>query len=527
LYRVQVASDRNFQELLVDASDLSDIVYTVSPGKLEENNTYFWRVNASRGTETSSWSIPWSFTTPKGHTPTPPSPPTTGGTIKVIVTLDGSTWSGGINYKITGEESFTGTSAPNNFSDLPAGEYSLTYQLGGPPGASLASITPSPSQTLDKGKTTTFTLNFHSQSTSAITVNATLNGVAWSGSMNFSLSGPYMDTDVSVPRTLSGLPSGTYTLSYNYGGPPGANLASITPSPTQKLPTNGAIVYTLNFYSQAATGNIVVSATLDGTKWTGPVGYTLSGPFMDSETSVPQTFTGVPAGNYTLTYNGGGPNGAILSSISPRPSQRLEGGRSIGFTFNFTSQQTTGTIIVNATLDNKPWQTAVGSGSINYSVIGPKSDSGSTIPATFDNQPVGRYTCQYNSGGPIGATFTGISSSPTQNLSPGGTLVFTLNFHMQAKGTVMINATLNGTQWSGPVEYVVSGPYVESGNSVPFNLGNAPSGNYTVTYRGGGPEGGVFQGVIPPSQTLQAGGTITFTIEFKFAGVLPPTAPSN
>jgi hypothetical protein len=335
-----------------------------------------------------------------------------------------------------------------------------------------------------------------------------------------------MDTDTSVPKTLSGLPSGTYTLSYNYGGPAGAKLASISPSPTQRLSINGAIVYTLNFYSQPASGNVVVGATLDGAPWSGPVGYTISGPFMDSESSVPRTFTGVPAGMYTITYSGGGPPGALMMGVTPQPIQRLDAGRSIVFTFNFSSQQASGTIMVNATLDNKPWQTAPGSGPISYTIVGPKTDSGSSIPATFDNQPAGRYTIQYNSGGPIGATFSGITPSPTQNLAPGGMIAFTLNFHEEAKGTVLLNATLNGQPWSGPIEYVVAGPYVESGDSVPRNLGNAPSGNYTVTYRGGGPEGAVFEGVIPPSQPLQPGGTVTFTFSFQFQGVIPPP-PAN
>jgi hypothetical protein len=524
-YRVQVASDSNFQKLVIDSARLSDIVYTVPSGKLNDNSTYYWRVNATRGTETSRWSTSWSFQTPEGHTPTPP--PGAGGTINVIATLDGSTWSGGVNYKITGRENFSGSSVPGSFTDSAVGEYALTYQLGGPPGAKLGSITPLPSQTLEAGGTITFALNFHSQSTSTITVNATLNGSTWSGQVDYGISGPFMDNDESVPKTLSGLPSGTYTLSYNYGGPAGAKLASISPSPTQNLSANGAIVFTLNFYSQPASGNITVGATLDGTPWSGPAGYTISGPFMDSASSVPQTFTGVPAGSYTITYNGGGPPGAIMTSISPQPTQRLDGGHSIVFTLNFSSQQTSGTIMVNATLDNKPWQTAMGSGPISYTIVGPKTDSDSSVPTTFDNQPAGKYTCQYNSGGPIGATFTGITSSPTQNLTPGGTIVFTLNFHEELKGTVLINATLNGQQWSGPVEYVVTGPYVESGNSVPHNLSNAPSGNYTVSYNGGGPEGGVFEGVVPPSQTLQSGGTITFTFEFKFQGVLPPPLLEN
>jgi hypothetical protein len=42
--------------------------------------------------------------------------------------------------------------------------------------------------------------------------------------------------------------------------------------------------------------------------------------------------------------------------------------------------------------------------------------------------PTGSYTLSYLSGGPSGATFTGITPSATQTLSGGGTITFTMNF---------------------------------------------------------------------------------------------------
>ena len=519
-YRLQVASDSNFQELVIDATNLTDVVYNVPSGKLVNDRTYYWRVNGSKGNLTSTWSSAWRFKTPSGK-PAPP-PPSSKAAIQIIVTLDGSEWSGGVNYRITGPESFSGTSVPHAFRDLPAGEYAVTYKTGGPTGATLASITPSPSQSLQSGGAISFALNFHSQSTSTITVNAMLNGSPWSGQVNYTINGPFTDADSSVPKTLGNLPGGTYMLSYNYGGPDGSSLMNITPSPTQTLPSGGAIVYTLNFFTQPATGNIVVNATLDGAPWSGTVEYAISGPFMDRDHSVPQTLKGVPQGYYAITYNSGGPRGAILAGIKPKPGQTLQGGSTIVFNLLFISQQASGTITVNATLDGKPWQTAMGSGPISYTIVGPATDSGSSIPESFSNQPAGKYTCHYNSGGAIGATFTGITPSPTQNLPPNGQIVYTLNFHKQAKGTVVINATLNGQPWSGNVGYVVQGPYVESGSAAPQSLGNAPAGTYTVTYRSGGPPSSIFEGVSPPTQSLQPGGTAIFTLMFKFQGVLPP-----
>jgi len=520
-YRLQIASDSNFQQIVVDVNDIVDIMYTVPSGKLNDDCTYYWRVNASKEDLTSAWSESWSFSTPGGQ-PAPP-PPASKSSIQVLVTLDGAAWSGGIHYRITGPNNITGSSVTNTFSDIPAGEYAITYQSGGPAGANLASVTPSPSQTVENGATVTFTLNFHTQSTSSITVSATLNGAPWSGNVYYNIKGPFQDADSAVPKTLSGLPSGDYTLVYQRGGPAGATLNGISPAPRQHLgPSGGNIVYTLNFVTAPAAGNVVVNATLDGAPWSGQVEYSLSGAITDIEHSVPATLNNVPSGyDCTITYKSGGPANAQLVAISPGPTQKTTTGQII-FVLDFRSQQVSGSIMVNATLDGKAWQTAIGSGAINYTIVGPVTDSDSTIPQTFGNQPGGKYTLQYNSGGPIGATLTSITPSPVQQLTANNpNLVYTLNFSGQAKGTVTVQAMLNNEPWSGPVGYVVNGPYMESGSSVPNSIGNAPSGTYSVSYSSGGPPSSVFQGVQPGSQSLQPGGQIQFVLYFKFEGVQP------
>lgn len=602
-YRLLLAEDPNFQKLITDANNLREPDYTVPSGKLSGDTMYYWKVIARQSGLTSDWSPTWSFQTPSG------GHPTTRGKIRVSATVDGSPWSGEVNYAISGPFSDTDNSLPWTFSDLPTGTYTITYNYGGPQGATLASITPSPSQDLPGGGTVNFILNFHSQTASNIMVNATLNGSPWSGAVDYSISGPFNDAEASVPQTLSNLPGGNYTLVYNAGGPPGAFLAGITPATTQTLTAGGSVVYTMsfsnvpssslsvsatlngapwsgiihysisgpintsrtevpwafnnapagtytinyqgggppgatlvnilpgqtitltssssggfvfNFSTQQNTGNIVVSATLNSAPWSGAVNYMLSGPFQTSDTSVPRTYKGVPAGTYTLTYTGGGPPGATLAGITPAPSQMLAGGRTTTFNLNFVEQPQTGTITVNATIDGQPWQVAMGSGSISYTVTGPKTDSSNKVPESFGNMPAGPYTLNYNSGGPIGATLTNISPSPSQNLSPNGIIPFTLNFTGQPKGQVAVNVTLDGKPWSGEISYVVAGPYVESGGSAPRTFSNAPTGNYTLQYNAGGPPGGIFEGVSPQSQILPAGGTIMFNIMFEFKGLPEP-----
>ena len=76
-----------------------------------------------------------------------------------------------------------------------------------------------------------------------------------------------------------------------------------------------------------------------------------------------------------------------------------------------------------ATLDGSYW-----SGSLSYSLTGPSSLSGSTVPAVLSNKPIGSYSIAFNSGGPSNASLSSITPSNTQTLSEGGIIAFTLNF---------------------------------------------------------------------------------------------------
>lgn len=520
-YEVQISQSATFQSLVVDATNVTSLIYPVTPGTLGDGNTYFWRVRAFRAGQSSQWSSASYFIT-SGSTPTPPVAP---GTITVNAVLDGAAWTGNINYTVNGPAISSGYTAPQTFSGLPTSVYTLNYISGGPSGATMDGISPSSMQTLPVTGSISFTIRFRSQSAGGIQVFAQLDGAPWEGSLNYSVSGPNSELGYAVPHSFSNLNPGTYTITYIAGGPAGAVMTSVTPAQTQSLSSGAYTSFTLAFRSTSTGGTGYVSATLNGQPWSGSVNYTLahyaiSGPVEKTGYSVPSSISNLPAGVIQLNYNSGGPAGATLSSISPSAQQTLVQGGTAYYTLNFTQQQAYGSILVNATLDGSPWQTAPGSGPISYSVSGPTSMSGSSMPGSYGNQPTGSYTVNYLSGGPIGATYSGASPSITQTLTPGGTIVFTLNFHSQMKGTVYINATQNGVPWSGPVSYFVSGPYPQSGSGVPGSIANAPAGNYSISYSSGGPSGFVFEGVSPSTQYLSAGGSITFTIRFVYRGGL-------
>ena len=85
--------------------------------------------------------------------------PTTG-TIEVKATLDGAPWTGAVEYTLTGPagtSSINGSSVDDTFN-AGAGSWTCAYVSGGP--GTFVNITPSATQSVAVGETTTFTLNF-------------------------------------------------------------------------------------------------------------------------------------------------------------------------------------------------------------------------------------------------------------------------------------------------------------------------------------------------------------------------------
>ncbi len=60
-YELQLATDQELSDLLVDTTGLTDSEFQVD--ELEDNTSYYWRVKALGDTVDSDWSEAWSFTT--------------------------------------------------------------------------------------------------------------------------------------------------------------------------------------------------------------------------------------------------------------------------------------------------------------------------------------------------------------------------------------------------------------------------------------------------------------------------------
>lgn len=105
----------------------------------------------------------------------------------------------------------------------------------------------------------------------------------------------------------------------------------------------------------------------------------------------------------------------------------------------------------------------------------------------YTNAPNGIYTIVLNG--------TGVAAQPTT-------------------GNIQVNATFNGQPWSGFVVYQLDGPQQYRPGTAPNTVFNVVPGDYTITYLGGGPGGASLVPISPATQTLAAGSTVTYTLNF-------------
>jgi len=104
----------------------------------------------------------------------------------------------------------------------------------------------------------------------------------------------------------------------------------------------------------------------------------------------------------------------------------------------------TGDIEVKATLCDAPWE-----GDVEYTLTLPGATAptiidGTSVNATHSGVECGNWTCEYVSGGPPDAYFADITLDPTQEVSDGGTITFTLNFELDQDAWI----NLAGDTWT-------------------------------------------------------------------------------
>jgi murein DD-endopeptidase MepM/ murein hydrolase activator NlpD len=276
-------------------------------------------------------------------------------------------------------------------------------------------------------------------------------------------------------------------------------------SPAHTLTITSGPSGTPNPVASGGTANLSVTAA-DSLGHSLSYAWTASCPTLGSNGSFSNANAQNPTWTAPTNTTGSQQNCTIRVTVSDGQGLSQSGSYSQGV----SPVDLSGAIQVRATRNGSSW-----SGSVSYTLTGPTTINGASVPATFANSPTGTYTLTFNSGGPSGACLIGITPSPTQTLNPGGTITFTLNFSTSC-GTIQVKATLNGASWSGSVSYTLTGPTTINGASVPATFANSPTGTYTLTYNSGGPSGATFVGITPsPTQTLLVRRTLTFTLNFS------------
>ena len=122
---------------------------------------------------------------------------------------------------------------------------------------------------------------------------------------------------------------------------------------------------------------------------------------------------------------------------------------------------------------------------------------------------------QFNGWTGSGGSFSTMSQ-PSTTFTIAGTAQVTANFvSAPTTGTINVNATLGGGSWSGPINLSVNGPTFAGFGQVPGSVSSESPGSYTATYNSLGPAGSSLSSITPSAtQTLSAGGAITFTVNF-------------
>jgi photosystem II stability/assembly factor-like uncharacterized protein len=102
-YRVQLSTDPGFGTFIINLPGLTASQYNVTGGTLNNNTTYYWRVNATNQAGTSAFSAVWNFKTvvsPPVAAPTLLSPPNNSINQPLTPTLDWNDVFGTQGYKV-------------------------------------------------------------------------------------------------------------------------------------------------------------------------------------------------------------------------------------------------------------------------------------------------------------------------------------------------------------------------------------------------------------------------------------------
>jgi hypothetical protein len=125
-YRVQVSTSASFTTTAVDQSSLSASQYQVLSNALSQNTTYYWRVRAYTGTDSSTWTGNFTFTTAALNVPALISPVNDATGQSLTPLLDWSDVGGASTYEVqVSTDSLFGTTTIDQ-NGLTQSQYTVT-----------------------------------------------------------------------------------------------------------------------------------------------------------------------------------------------------------------------------------------------------------------------------------------------------------------------------------------------------------------------------------------------------------------
>lgn len=387
--------------------------------------------------------------------------------------------------------------------------------------------------------------------TGTIIVQATLDGVSWAGPLSFYITGPYrviigMAVGISLQSSSYDLPVGSYTISYSSGGPSVTGLY-ISPSTTQAVTAGQVTTFTLAFSSRFCSAARVgpgtaldsVSSLRDSASScaSNPPALTATCSCLPSTVLTEQSSTcsalasgGAPPLTYVWTTEGS----ALGSSASISVAYNMSGSHIVGVRVYDSGNPTVQTksaacsvqvnpspVTASCLVNGSNTPITVNSGTqLNYAI----SASGGKSPYHYSwNGVSGAGDTSVTSVTPAGYASISVSALVKDSSTPVTSTTATcptVTINPPSTGTVAVVATMNGQAYSGAMACgFLNSPSNFAVNSVPFSQSNLPLGTYNLNCAGGPPNSALQSFSPSASQTLTAGGTITFTAIYVWATV--------
>lgn len=212
----------------------------------------------------------------------------------------------------------------------------------------------------------------------------------------------------------------------------------------------------------------------------------------------------------------------VTNSVIFKLDCTLKNGNSVSdsVTVNVVEPPVLGTIEVKARLFNGS-NVSDYTGPVKYTITGPQSLTGET-PQSF-SVSAGTYTLTYVSGGPNDAVC--ITHPQTKVVTARETTTFYLDFEVQNLCSISVDYQVPGStaEWDGKASYVLIGPTILTGNSLPYSFNQIPPGVYYISYISGAPENLIFSGVLEGNgQVCYPKEPLQFTLQFAEPGATPP-----